>query len=81
MPHHQEILNLQERCTRLEETCYFQESTINALHEALAQQQRQMDALEKTLADAAEKLRRLHALLDASGGEATPPPHSDPGLY
>ena len=23
----------------------------------------------------------LHALLDASGGEATPPPHSDPGLY
>lgn len=81
MPHTEEIREVKERLSRLEETCYFQETALAALNEALTDQQRQMDLLETQLRDALEKVRVLHALLDAQGGEAAPPPHSVPGLY
>lgn len=81
MPHTQtpstpaETGRLQERLTRLEETVYFQESTIQQLNEALTLQQGQLDSLERQLRNALEKLEDVQAMVD-QGGEATVPPHS-----
>ncbi len=74
------LSTLDERLSRLEETNFFQETTIAALNEALIRQQFQIDALEKRLAVSEERLRELQELLD-DGGEAVVPPHSVPERY
>lgn len=70
----------EERLTRLEEVCYFQESALKELNEALVQQQQQMDLLEKMLARSETKLSALQAQLD-QGPENSPPPHYMPERY
>lgn len=74
------LSTLDVRLSRLEETTFFQETTIAALNEALTHQQFHIDALEKRLAVSEERLRELQELLD-DGGEATVPPHSVPERY
>lgn len=68
------------RLDRLEETCFFQESALAALNEALTRQQFQIDALEKRLNVSEERVRELQELLDDSA-EAAVPPHSVPERY
>lgn len=70
-----ELEHLQRRMARMEETLFFQESTISDLNEALTQQQFQLDSLTKKLQQTLEKLDDVQSLLD-QGGELTVPPHS-----
>ncbi len=65
---------LEERLTRLEETLYFQDRTIQELNEALTAQQFQLDEMHKLMQALQTKLRSLAPVLD-TGGENTPPPH------
>lgn len=69
-----------QRLARLEEGHYFQEKNLHELNTALLQQQSYIDALEKRLNQAEEKLRALQGHLN-EGGVATLPPHSVQGLY
>ncbi|MDD2966364.1 MAG: SlyX family protein [Desulfovibrionaceae bacterium] len=71
---------LEERLTRLEEGCYFQEAALKELNEALIQQQQQIDMLEKMLARSETKITALQAQLD-QGPENSPPPHYMPERY
>lgn len=70
-----ELEQLQSRITRLEETIFFQESTISTLNEALTLQQFQLDRVEKQVRQLLEKLDDVQSMLD-QGGELTVPPHS-----
>lgn len=68
--------SVEERLARLEETLYFQDDTITQLNEVIADQQRQLDELEKRCAASEDKLRNLMLLLSDDGGEDNgPPPH------
>ena len=67
-------MTTEEQIARLEELAYFQEKLLTQLNEALIGQQKQIDALEKRLADMEENITTL---LDASqdGPVNTLPPH------
>ncbi len=68
-------MNPDDRITELETRLAWQERLIGELNDALAAQQRQIDALEKTVGRMRE---RLLAALDsglARPDEEAPPPH------
>lgn len=71
---------LEGRVIRLEEQIYFQEQTLEGLHEALLRQQEQLDRLNRRLEEREELLRQLVSLLE-EGGVHTLPPHSLPERY
>lgn len=66
---------LEDRITKLEETIYFQDQTIQELNEALTAQQFQMDEMQKTMEAMRTKLRSLMPMLDNGGTDDGPPPH------
>ena len=69
-------MTTEERIARLEETLYFQERLVSDLNAALTGQQRQIDALERTVEGMREGLEELRLMLETGGGPAnTPPPH------
>ena len=72
----------EERLTRLEESMYFQEQRLEALNEALVQQ-RQLDDMERQLAEACQLLRLLREQMSEQGnGPANElPPHYMPERY
>lgn len=63
------------RLERLEEQVFFQERSLNALHEALVLQQAQLDQLENRVERMEEKVRTLWEIVGEDGGETTLPPH------
>lgn len=63
------------RLERLEEQVFFQERSLNALHEALVLQQAQLDQLETRVERMEEKVRTLWEIVGEDGGETTLPPH------
>lgn len=77
----------ERRLVRLEELTFFQEERLEALNAALLAQQRQLDALDRKLAETVELTRALRAQMDllqgglAGDGEAELPPHSLPERY
>ena len=73
-------MTAEEQIARLEELAYFQEKLLSQLNEALIGQQKQIDALEKRLADVEENVTTL---LDTSqdGPVNTLPPHYMPERY
>lgn len=67
---------LERRIARLEEGLFFQERLLEDLNAALAGQQRQLDAMERTLAETRALAEDLRLLLEAGGGTGNaPPPH------
>ncbi len=73
-------MDMEERLTRLEEQIYFQEHTIQELNDVLFAQQRQLDAMQKTLTEMAERERKLLELV-AEKPENSLPPHYMPERY
>ena len=73
-------MTAEEQIARLEELAYFQEKLLTQLNEALVGQQKQLDALEKRIADLEENVTTL---IDASqdGPVNTLPPHYMPERY
>ena len=73
-------MTAEEQIARREELAYCQEKLLTQLNEALVSQQKQIDALEKRLADMEENVT---ALLDATqdGPVNTLPPHYMPERY
>lgn len=63
------------RLERLEEQAFFQERSLNALHEALVLQQMQLDQLENRVKQMEEKVKTLWEIVGEDGGETTLPPH------
>jgi SlyX protein len=63
----------ENRLARLEEQSYFQEQAVAELNQALTRQQFQLDAMEKRLALAEERIAALLPLLEEAGN--SPPPH------
>lgn len=63
------------RLERLEEQAFFQERSLNALHEALVLQQTQLDQLENRVKQMEEKVKTLWEIVGEDGGETTLPPH------
>jgi len=73
-------MNSAERLTRMEEQAYFQEQLLAQLNEALTFQQKQIDMLEKRLAELEENMQgMLDATRDAPVN--TLPPHYMPERY
>lgn len=66
---------LEERVARLEENLYFQERLVNDLNAALTAQQRQIDAMERTLEELRAQMQELRQVLEDGGGVNVPPPH------
>ena len=73
-------MDMEERLARLEEQIYFQEHTIQELNDVLFAQQRQLDAMQKTLTEMAERERTLLELV-AEKPENSLPPHYMPERY
>ncbi|HJB64704.1 MAG TPA: SlyX family protein [Candidatus Mailhella merdavium] len=73
-------MDMEERLARLEEQIYFQEHTIQELNDVLFAQQRQLDAMQKTLTEMAERERKLLELV-AEKPENSLPPHYMPERY
>ena len=73
-------MDMEERLARLEEQIYFQEHTIQELNDVLFAQQRQLDAMQKTLTEMAERERILLELV-AEKPENSLPPHYMPERY
>ena len=73
-------MTAEEQIARLEELAYFQENLLSQLNEALTGQQKQLDMLEKRLA---ELEANVTTLLDAAveGRANTLPPHYMPERY
>lgn len=73
-------MTAEEQIARLEELAYFQEKLLSQLNEALTGQQKQLDMLEKRLA---ELEANVTTLLDAAqeGPANTLPPHYMPERY
>ncbi len=67
---------IEDRLARLEETVFFQERLLSGLNEALAVQQKQLDALERGLENMREQVEDLRMTVEAGGGPVNaPPPH------
>ena len=73
-------MDMEERLARLEEQIYFQEHTIQELNDVLFAQQRQLDAMQKTLTEMVERERKLLELV-AEKPENSLPPHYMPERY
>ena len=73
-------MDMEERLARLEEQIYFQEHTIQELNDVLFAQQRQLDAMQRTLTEMAERERKLLELV-AEKPENSLPPHYMPERY
>lgn len=73
-------MDMEERLARLEEQIYFQDHTIQELNDVLFAQQRQLDAMQKTLTEMAERERKLLELV-AEKPENSLPPHYMPERY
>ena len=73
-------MDMEERLARLEEQIYFQEHTIQELNDVLFAQQRQLDAMQKTLTEMADRERKLLELV-AEKPENSLPPHYMPERY
>lgn len=73
-------MTAEEQIARLEELAYFQEKLLTQLNEALTGQQKQLDMLEKRVAELEENVT---SLLDASqdGPANTLPLHYMPERY
>lgn len=73
-------MTAEEQIARLEELAYFQEKLLSQLNEALTDQQKQIDALEKRVAELEEN---VNTLIDATqeGPVNTLPPHYMPERY
>ena len=73
-------MTAEEQIARLEELAYFQEKLLSQLNEALTDQQKQIDALEKRVAELEENVTTL---IDATkeGPVNTLPPHYMPERY
>ena len=70
MSHHN---NDEDRIARLEELTFFQEERLKELDSALAAQQRQLDRVEKELANSAAVVRLLREKLQDQPDNALPP--------
>ena len=67
---------LEGRVARLEESLFFQERALEALNTAFTSQQRQLDAMERSLNETRVLVEDLRVLLETGGGTVnTPPPH------
>lgn len=66
---------MEDRIERLENLVTLQDRTIEKLNDALFDQQRQIQDLEKLTKRLAGKLKVLENALDESGGLDVPPPH------
>lgn len=66
---------MEDRIIRLEETVALQDKTIEELSDVIADQQQQIDAIERMLRPMANK---LHALFDSSSGMDMPPDDAPP---
>lgn len=67
-------MSVEDRVTELETRLAFQDDTIQALNEALVDQQRQMERLGLQLGQLIERYRDLAGQYGEAGDEA-PPPH------
>jgi SlyX protein len=66
----------EERVARLEEISFFQERLLQDLNAALTRQQRQLDAMERTLDEMGVRVEELRLAVEAGNAPAnTPPPH------
>lgn len=72
-------MTAEEQIARLEELAYFQEKLLSQLNEALTGQQKQLDMLEKRLAELEENVTDLMNAQD--GPVNTLPPHYMPERY
>ena len=72
-------MTAEEQIARLEELAYFQEKLLSQLNEALTGQQKQLDMLEKRLAELEENVTTLMNAQD--GPVNTLPPHYMPERY
>lgn len=66
---------MEDRIERLENLVTLQDRTIEKLNDALFDQQRQIQGLEKLAERLARKVKVLEEALDDSGGLDAPPPH------
>lgn len=70
------IAAMEERVSRLEESLFFQERLLDELNAALTGQQRQLDAMERVVAELRGQVEEMRLLLESGGGPANvPPPH------
>ncbi len=74
-------MELLERISRLEEQAYFQERLLSQLNEALAEQQRQLDAADKRIALLEARVRELIMAAPQDAPENTLPPHYMPERF
>ena len=72
-------MTAEEQIARLEELAYFQEKLLSQLNEALTGQQKQLDMLEKRLAELEENVTALMNAQDVPVN--TLPPHYMPERY
>jgi len=69
------IKNLESRCDALEYKIAYQEQTIDALNEALTQQQMQMSKMQEQMQFMIGKIKSMASSNLADPSEETPPPH------
>lgn len=67
--------SLEQKIIDLETQLAFQEDTIEALNQALASQQKQLDDLQFKLKHVLDKVKSMEPSNIASASEETPPPH------
>lgn len=67
--------DMESRLARLEEGVFFQDRLLGDLNAALASQQRQLDTLERAVAETRERMEELRQLLEEGGPANLPPPH------
>ncbi|MBE1286317.1 SlyX family protein [Alteromonas sp. LMIT006] len=67
--------SLEQKIIDLETQLAFQEDTIEALNQALASQQKQLDDVQFKLKHVLDKVKSMEPSNIASASEETPPPH------
>ena len=67
--------SLEQKIIDLETQLAFQEDTIEALNQALASQQKQLDDVQFKLNHVLDKVKSMEPSNIASASEETPPPH------
>ena len=67
--------SLEQKKIDLETQLAFQEDTIEALNQALASQQKQLDDVQFKLKHVLDKVKSMEPSNIASASEETPPPH------
>lgn len=67
---------LERRMARLEENLFFQDRLLDDLNTVLLAQQRQLDAVERSIKQLAGQVKELRLLMEEGSGPANvPPPH------